>query len=215
VDAVFDHDGSSVSQVVIMGAGYDSRSIRFRERLATARVFEVDSPNTQADKRRGLALRRLPVPSNLVFVPVDFESQTAAERLRAEGFRTGEATLWLLEGLSMYLEPATIESTFRFISDSSGAGSIVVFDYAYADVLRGLTTRYGATGVMAAVDKAGESWRFGIEEGGVAAFLAPFGFTVVDEASPAELERCYFTDPAGANHGRVNGTQALVTAVKR
>jgi len=69
IDEVFARVAPSVAQVLIMGAGYDSRAIRFRDQFRNARVFELDAPRPQADKRRGLELRRLDVPENLVFVP--------------------------------------------------------------------------------------------------------------------------------------------------
>ena len=134
VDDVFERFGPSMAQVLIMGAGYDSRAIRFEGALRSARVFEVDAPAPQADKRRGLELRKLPVPANLVFVPVDFETQSAATRLAEAGFRPGLATLFVLEGLTMYLEPATVDGTLQTVADLAGGGSVLVFDYAYADV---------------------------------------------------------------------------------
>jgi methyltransferase (TIGR00027 family) len=217
VDEAFGRLGPSMAQVVIMGAGYDSRAFRFADQLRGARIFEVDAPRPQADMRRGLELRRLAVPSNLVFVPVDFETRSTAECLAEAGFVRGKPTLYLLEGLIVYLEPGTVGETFRFISDSAGSGSVLVFDYAYADVVRGDArgrARFGAEPATKDTTRVGEKWRFGIEEGEVAAFLARYGFTLADEASPIELERRYFTDPSGGLHGRVNGTQAVVTARK-
>jgi methyltransferase (TIGR00027 family) len=108
VDEVFERVAPSVTQVLIMGAGYDSRAIRFRDKLRNARVFELDAPMPQADKRRGLELRRLDLPENLIFIPIDFEAESAAECLARAGFLAGKPTLYLLEGLTMYLEPATV-----------------------------------------------------------------------------------------------------------
>jgi methyltransferase (TIGR00027 family) len=76
-----------MAQVLIMGAGYDSRAFRFRVGLRNARVFELDAPKPQADKRRGLELRKLDVPENLAFVPVDFEIESASQHLAQAGFR--------------------------------------------------------------------------------------------------------------------------------
>ena len=212
VDDVFERFGPSMAQVLIMGAGYDSRAIRFEGALRSARVFEVDAPAPQADKRRGLELRKLPVPANLVFVAVDFETQSAATRLAEAGFRPGLATLFVLEGLTMYLEPATVDGTLQTVADLAGGGSVLVFDYAYADVVGGDEARFGAQGTMDAVAGVGESWRFGIEEGTVREFVSRYGFELIDDASPAELERRFLTDPSGRIHGRVNGTQAIATA---
>ncbi|HJX68058.1 MAG TPA: SAM-dependent methyltransferase [Candidatus Limnocylindrales bacterium] len=214
IDEVFARVGPSMAQVLIMGAGYDSRAFRFRVGLRNARVFELDAPKPQADKRRGLELRKLDVPENLAFVPVDFEIESASQRLAQAGFLGGKPTLYLLEGLTMYLEPATLDETFRLIGSSAGPGSVLVFDYAYASIIEGERNPYGASGLAESVAKAGEAWRFGIEKGGVGEFLARYGFEATDEASPETLELRYFTDPSGRLVGRVNGTQALVTARK-
>jgi methyltransferase (TIGR00027 family) len=214
IDEVFARVAPSIAQVLIMGAGYDSRAIRFRDELRNARVFELDAPAPQADKRRGLELRKLDVPENLTFVPVDFETESAAERLAAAGFLPGKPTLFLLEGLTMYLEPATIDETFKLIAASAGPGSVLVFDYAYAAVIEGKGSGYGAAGVSEFVARAGEAWRFGIAKGGLGEFLARYGFEAIDEASSETLEARYLTDPAGRVVGRVNATQALVTARK-
>jgi methyltransferase (TIGR00027 family) len=197
-----------------MGAGYDSRAIRFADRLRAARVFELDAPSPQADKRRGLALRKLDVPANLTYVPVDFETESVGERLVQAGFAKGRPTLFLLEGLTMYLEPRTVDETFGLIAESAGPGSVLVFDYAYASVIQGKRTQYGAAGLVESAARAGEAWRFGIERGRVGEFLAAYGFGITDEASPETLEQRYFTDRSGRLVDRVNGTQALITARK-
>jgi len=212
VDAVFASVARDVSQILIFGAGYDSRAIRFAEVLRHARVFELDAPSPQADKTRGLELRKLPVPANLVFVPVDFETEAPAAKLAAAGFLRGQPTLCLLEGLTMYLEPKAVDETFRLIADAVGPGSTLVFDYAHASVLRREHTRYGEERILSSMVKTGEAWRFGIETGRVAAFLAAYGFEPVDEATADTLETRYFADEGGRIVGRVNGTQAIVTA---
>jgi methyltransferase (TIGR00027 family) len=214
VDDVFARMATSVSQVLIMGAGYDSRSIRFAEQLREARVFELDAPAPQADKRRGLALRKLDVPANVTFVAVDFETDSVAERLVQAGFVMGKPTLFLLEGLTMYLEPNTVDEMFQLIAESAGPGSVLVFDYAYASVIKGERMHYGAADAVESAARVGEAWRFGIERGRVGEFLVAYGFGITDEASPETLEQRYFTDRSGRLVDRVNGTQALVTAHK-
>ena len=208
IDDAFAAVAPNIEQVVIFGAGYDSRAIRFADALRGARVFELDAPRPQADKVRGLARRGITVPANVAFVPVDFAATTAAEALATARFAPGASTLYLLEGLTQYLDVPAVDATFGFIGASAGPGSRVVFDYALASVIRGELDTYGEAGMMRSLARSGEPWRFGIEEGCVGEFLAPFGLAVVDEADAAELERRYL----GGRH-RVNGTQVLVTAV--
>jgi methyltransferase (TIGR00027 family) len=214
IDDVLTRLTPGLEQVLIMGAGYDSRAIRFADQLRGALVFELDAPAPQADKRRGLALRKIDVPDNLVFVPVDFETDSVTARLAEAGFVRGRPTLFLLEGLTMYLEANTVDETFRLIAESAGPGSVLVFDYAYASVVEGHGMQYGAAGLADSVARVGEAWRFGIGRGQVGEFLATYGFRVSDEASPETLEQRYLTERSGRLVGRANGTQALVTARK-
>ena len=68
-------------QVVILGAGFDTRAIRMRDALTHTHVFEVDHPTTCRRKKSCLAhLGRL--PSNLTFVAVDFETADLRRALR-------------------------------------------------------------------------------------------------------------------------------------
>ena len=115
----------------------------------------------------------------------------------------------------MYLEPESVQGTFRTIREYAGSGSCVVFDYVQASVLRHENTLYGESGIMQSVSKAGEQWRFGIEPGEIASFVAAYGFKVSDHKDAKELEATYFQDADGRLVGRVNGTHCIVTAVRQ
>ena len=120
-----------------------------------------------------------------------------------------------MEGLLMYLQPESVDQTFRVIRDYAGVGSRVVFDYIYASVLRHENLYYGESDASKAVSGADEQWHFGIEQGEVPSFLSAYGFELSDHKSAQDLERVYFTDKDGHVVGRVNGTHCLVTATKR
>ena len=212
-DALLAALDDGIEQVLIMGAGFDSRALRFADRAGGARFFELDAPTTQGSKIAQYRKRGLAVPPNLVWVPIDFDKQSLPERLDAVGFRRGARSLFLLEGLIMYLEAESVDATFRVIADYAGGGSRVVFDAVYADVIRGEGRRYGERDAAGRVSGAGESWRFGIEEGGVADFLAPYGFRVEWLRDASALEAEYLTAADGRVAGRVNGTHLLVGAV--
>jgi methyltransferase (TIGR00027 family) len=78
-------DGAT--QIVILGAGFDTRAIRMRDALTLARVLEVDHPATSQQKQARLA-RLGGLPSNLTFVAVDFEAAEFGQALREGGYRT-------------------------------------------------------------------------------------------------------------------------------
>jgi len=126
---------AGVAQVVILGAGLDGRAWRMPE-LADARVFEVDHPATQATKRHRLSASQMqPTAGEVVFVTVDFERDTLTDRLRASGHDLGSPTLWVWEGVTMYLLPETTAATLHELASLSASGSRLAATYARSDNL--------------------------------------------------------------------------------
>jgi methyltransferase (TIGR00027 family) len=157
-DAVVDQYLPDVAQFVILGAGFDTRAFRLPAD-ARVRVFEVDSPQTQMVKRE--TLKKAGIDSSAVtFVPADFEKEDWLACLTAAGFDPGERTLFLWEGVTMYLDRAAIEDTLRKIA-STAHGSVVTFDYFTTEALesRALYWRYG----RATAKAAGEPLKFGVD----------------------------------------------------
>lgn len=201
-------------QILIFGAGYDSRALRFSELNKGTSIFELDAPVTQKEKLKAYQSKKLVIPNNLVFIPIDFNREKLEDKIRQAGFTAGKQSLFLLEGITMYLSQNAIESTFRFISDVSGKGSMIVFDYIYGGVLRRENKYYGEKGMYKRVAKVGEEWTFALEENEAESFLSEYDFTVKDHRSSNELEDRYFRNSKGQIVGKVNGTHAIVTAIK-
>ena len=91
-----------LDQVVILGAGYDTRAYRI-EGIEKARVFEVDHPATQEAKLKRLKKIIDPMPDHVTFVPIDFNAQTLAERLPSSGYNEHGKTLFIWQGVTGYL----------------------------------------------------------------------------------------------------------------
>ena len=202
-------------QIIIFGAGYDSRALRFSDLNKATKVFELDAPKTQEDKQKGFQKRRLPLPDKLVFIPIDFNKEKLQDKIFQAGFSEGKKTLFTLEGVTMYLSKEAIDSTFNFMSDISMAGSTVVFDHIFTGVLRGENKYYGEKNMVENVSKSGENWTFGLEEGEAKMFLEKFGFALRDNCDSAALEERYFKDSNGVTVGKINGVHEIVTAVKK
>jgi O-methyltransferase involved in polyketide biosynthesis len=117
-----------------------------------------------------------------------------------------------LEGLLRYLQPESVEVTFRTIQDYGAKNSWVAFDYVHASVLRNENLYYGEAHVAASIARAGEQWHFGIEKEEVENFLSSFGLKLLDHKDAHEMERTYFMDSSGSIAGRVNGVHCLATA---
>jgi methyltransferase (TIGR00027 family) len=204
-----------LDQVLILGAGFDTRALRFAASAGKTMVFELDAAPTQRAKIGQYRKRGLAVPPNLTFVPIDFERETLPSKLDGAGFKKGCRSLFLLEGLLMYLQPDSVDATFRTIRDYAGRGSRVVFDYVHTSVLRGEGTRYGESGAVRTVANSGEPWQFGLEKGRIGEFLAGYELQLIDQSDVQDLEKAYFTDSKGRVVGRINGTHCLVTAERR
>ena len=202
-------------QIVLFGAGFDSRALRFNKLNKGTRVFELDAPITQQDKSKEYLSKRLVIPENLVFVPINFNKESLAEKTAQAGFIPGKKSLFILEGVTMYLSQDAIEKTFHFIADVSGTGSLIVFDYIYGGVLRRENMYYGERDSYKTVAKVGEEWTFAIEESGVERFLGRYGFQQKDHSGSQELEHRYFRNSKGFIVGKINGTHAIVTGIKR
>ncbi len=112
--------GQGLDQIVVGAAGYDGRSFRYAKR--GVRWFEVDLPATQRDKRERLT--RLGIAAGQVrFVEADFTRDPVAERLLAAGLDPARPSLFLLEGVAVYLEAAVVEAVLGQFRQVARAGS--------------------------------------------------------------------------------------------
>jgi len=215
IDAVFKEIlAEGFDQILIFGAGFDSRALRFQTQAGDTKIFELDVPITQQAKLGQYAKRGLSIPENVAFIAIDFDKESLPEKLEEAGFIKGSRSLFLLEGLLMYLEPKSVDDTFKVIAAFAGDGSVVVFDYVRASVLRQEGSYYGEREIMDTVGKAGERWHFGIEAGELGEFLKKYGLEVDEHLDGQALERMYFTNTCGEIVGRVNGTHCIVRASK-
>jgi methyltransferase (TIGR00027 family) len=114
---------AGTAQVVILGAGYDDRALRFRS--PGVRFFELDHPATQADKAR--RLRALPGTEpgagGPTLAPADFRDDDVGRVLEASGHDAGQPTLFLCEGLLVYLDQPTCVRLLGALSARAAAGS--------------------------------------------------------------------------------------------
>ncbi len=115
------------SQVVLLGAGFDTRAAR----LATpgVRFFEVDHPASQREKQRRVGLLPGYPAAAASYVACDFEKDDFVERLVAGGFRLDAPALVLWEGVVSYLSEPAIRATLRNVAERCHPGTILLFDH--------------------------------------------------------------------------------------
>jgi len=205
---------SEFDQIVIFGAGFDSRGIRFDDLNQKTMIFELDAPVTQEAKINQLKKRGIEINPHIIFVSMDFNKELIEERLTESGFNSKQKSLFILEGLIFYLTSEAVDKTFRVINTLAGKGSEVVFDYIYSSVLRGENLYYGESEVFKGVEKENEPWCFGIEKGEIESFLTKRNLRLIRNLDSEELEKEFFKDDQGNNIARINGTHCIAYAQK-
>jgi methyltransferase (TIGR00027 family) len=191
--------GEQKDQLVILGAGFDSRAYRLPG-LGGMTVFEVDHPDTQTSKRRELK-RMLPdLPKHVRFVATDFRQRDLEPAMDAAGYRESARTFFLWEGVTSYLTEAAVDSTLRWCSRAA-PGSLLLFTYIHRDVLTRPDAFIGTERLFASLEKVGEKLTFGIKPSKLPEFLAKHGMYLETDAGAAEYREVYFKDAASKMHG--------------
>ncbi len=213
IDAVLHQElENGIRQIVILGAGFDSRAYRIHNSFQDARFIEVDYPANSMRKAQKVSMLLGSPPDYVTFLPLDMNAESLDSGLSRAGQDPLQRTLFVAEGLTMYLTAAAVDEMLACIRRRSGARSSIVFDYVYRSIIEEDTTLYGAAEAVRLVRKRGEPFLFGIAEGEIGRFLAERGFECAVDLRPAELERSYMSREDGSLFGRVVGYWSLAYA---
>jgi methyltransferase (TIGR00027 family) len=198
---------------VILGAGLDTFAYRSPHATAGLKVFEVDHPATQEWKRRQLQAARIPIPQELTFTPLDFERQSLADGLRADGFRPDQPSFFSWLGVTMYLTRETMLATMNQISSTTPAGSLVVFDYMTPPASRNVLHRLVFRLLAARLARGGEPWRGFHTPQSLGADLKTAGFAQTEDMGPEDINARFFK--GRKDHLRVGPSAHVMTARRR
>jgi methyltransferase (TIGR00027 family) len=174
-----------VRQIVVLGAGLDTFSLRNPHAVLGVRVFEVDYPATQHWKRERLKQAGLAIPASLTFAPVDFERQSLAEGLAAAGFQADRPAFFQWLGVVPYLTREAVAMTLDFIARVPE--SEVVFDYAEPFENYPAERRENVMAVAANAASRGEPWLSLFDPAELSELLRNKGFGPVEDLGLAQL----------------------------
>jgi methyltransferase (TIGR00027 family) len=181
-----------VRQVVVLGAGLDTFSLRNPYADLGVRVFEVDYPATQQWKRARLNDADLAIPGSLTFAPVDFERQSLADGLKAAGFDADRPAFFQWLGVVPYLTREAVSATLGFIARVPE--SEVVFDYAEPFENYPADRRASVMAVAARASSLGEPWLSLFDPAELSGMLYNTGFGVVEDLDLAEIGDRFYGD---------------------
>ena len=191
-ETLLDCCSKGFEQMVLIGAGYDTRAYRFAEVKKHLSVFEVDHPVTQqvkTDKIKEIFGR---LPEYVTYVPVVFGADRMDQKLLENGYNPRLKTLFIIEGLLMYIPPPAVDGLLSFIVNVSGPGSAIVADYFSTAVVDGTSPLKEAQVLREFVESEGAPLQFGIEEGKAEAFFQQRGFESITVASSASCKKKFF-----------------------
>jgi methyltransferase (TIGR00027 family) len=197
---------NGAKQLVILGAGFDTRAYRFADLLKDKRVFEVDYRSTQEIKKQRLAASSIAVPAYVRFAEIDFKKDSLHEVLLAAGYRPAEKSLFIWEGVSMYLSENAVSETLRSISSHSVAGSEVVMDFAGRAMIE-MLEKFPQLSQHNYTTHWGEPWTFGLPDGREGEFFRACGLDV-REIMPCfgpEARKRYLRRSDGSSFGSIRG----------
>jgi methyltransferase (TIGR00027 family) len=174
---------AGATQMVVLGAGYDPLCLRLLPEHTDVSFFELDHPSTQAVKRRALEKRNA-LPGRLALAPADLSSESSEKALLAAGFDPGRRSLFIAEGLLMYLEEPRVDAVFE-VARLAARGSTFISTLLDSAAVG----RPGAERLMRALAAAGEHVRSTVDMQALDAFLGARGFRTVSVADAEVLRR--------------------------
>jgi methyltransferase (TIGR00027 family) len=190
---------AQLGQLVILGAGFDSRPYRL-ESLRTVPVFEVDFPSTQQAKQRALTRTLGALPPNVTFIPSDFNLRQLGPAMAATGYAPALPTVFLWEGVTNYLSEEAVDATLRWCARSA-AGNTLIFTYINSDVLSSPERYVGADRLQATLAKVDERLTFGMDPDHMGDYVAQRGLDRQWDVGAAQYRQRYFGELARAMVG--------------
>jgi len=181
---------NGATQVVILGAGFDTRAHRFAELLKDAAVIEIDYGATQEYKKRRVDAALGGAPANVVYAPIDFTRENLGEVLHRAGFKADRRTYYICEGVSMYVPEEGMKETLRAIAAASAPGSTLLLEYINRGGLDVLRTY--PSGMIKNAFAWGEPFVFGVPDGQDRAFFLDAGLELAEAlkiGSPESVKR--------------------------
>jgi methyltransferase (TIGR00027 family) len=202
----------NIDQVVLLGAGYDSRPYRFGKFIQNTKIFELDAKPTQQRKKEYLQRAEISISEQISFVPINFETDNLGEILTEAGFNQGKKTLFIWEGVTYYLTAEAVDNMLAFVRSNAPSGSSISFDYA--SLSDEALNEDGAKELRKHLQSqySNEPTKFGIKAGRIEAFLAERGFEVIEHLTAAEMNEKFLSIDNDLKVGKVPSLFCLVYA---
>jgi len=186
-------------QVIILGAGFDTRALRLGFLLSVP-VIEIDHPDTAKFKIEKLKEALGQLPQNVSYFQTDFNKQSLDQLASEHHLHRDIPTTIIWEGVTNYLTQQAIDKTLEFVK-TFAAGSYIIFTYINKLVLDHPQFFMGAEKVIKDLKKNEECWTLGFEPEELSGYLARFHLVLLEDLGAAEYRERYMPDRKGISKG--------------
>ncbi len=177
-------------QVVVLGGGFDTLALRLHREFPKVKFLEIDHPATQ-NLKRAISEKHNLLGDNMKFVPLDLTEKTLAETLaKCLSYRQFAKTVFVCEGVLMYLDVSEVSRIFEFIKSKSAA-SRFIFTFMEADKTGNAHFRNSTVFVKLWLRLKNEPFKWGLGEKGLPDFLAAHGFQLKELMNSEKFRQTY------------------------
>jgi len=181
---------AGVDQYVVLGAGLDT--FAYRNSFPQLHVFEVDFPSTQLWKREMLRAAKIAEPTNLTYVPLDFEHHTLREGLSQAGFDFNRPAFFSWLGVVPYLTRAAFRATIDMVAELP-PNSGITFDFGLSADEMSPRLQAKAKALAARVGALGEPFILAFRSEQLENELRSAGFQRTEQLDALDLNQRYFS----------------------
>lgn len=172
---VIDAINEGATQVLVLGAGYDTMGWRLAPKYPEVKFFEIDHPATATLKAKGIKM--MGERKNLHLIAEDLGKSKLEDVLNASEFwNTNAKSLIIAEGLLEYLTPEAVRDLFNQCNLVTDSGSRIAFTFiptgSDGKPDAGPKTKL----VLWILKMGGEPWLWSISPEDIGSFLEDLGW---------------------------------------
>ena len=183
---------SGIKQVIILGAGFDTRSLRL-EFLKNISVIEIDHPDTSQFKIQKIKDSIGELPQNVKYYQIDFNQESLIDMATRNNINLNIPTTFIWEGVTNYLEQEAIDTTFEFMIQFPN-NSYIIFTYINKNVLDSPGSFQNTEKYHSILEKNEETWTFGFDPDKLPDYLNKYDLTLLEDVGAVEYRKQYMSE---------------------
>ncbi|NML22648.1 SAM-dependent methyltransferase [Pseudoflavitalea sp. G-6-1-2] len=181
-----------VKQVIMLGAGFDTRAMRL-DFLHNTNIIEIDHPNTAKQKLGAIQSEMGNLPQNTRFYQMDFNEQSLEDLAHTRNIDMSLPTTFIWEGVSNYLTDKAVAGTFAFF-EKFASGSYIIFTYVHQQMLDEPHSFFGGEKLLNDLANIEERWTFGWYPEDLPQYLEKYHCTLIEDKGAVEYRDIYMPE---------------------